>query len=232
MQAEEVGFTLGIAIELEIGERNGDVQAFVDSVAGPSYGAEQHQRNGGQLHQLALGGVLGAVARGDVRNFVGHHAGEFGFFLRAEDQAAVDIEKSTRQCEGVDFVGIDHFDGEGHARIGIAHQVLPHAVHVFGDHRVIDQLGGALDFLRESLAEGDFVLQRIQIDAFADAAIANGFHVFLGVFGIDGILLLDRLLLPGLGLLGCRLRFGGIRGRRRALRKGRTGGQASQKCDS
>ncbi len=76
LQAQEIGFALGIAAKLQIGQGNRDVQAFVQSVAGPSYRAQQHQRNRSHLHQLALGGVPRAVARGDVRNFMGHHAGK------------------------------------------------------------------------------------------------------------------------------------------------------------
>ncbi len=141
------------------------------------------------------------MARGHVRNFVRHHASKLRLFLRAQDQAAVDVEKSARQREGVDFVGVDDFDGEGNARIRIAHQVLSHAIHVLGDNGIVDQLRRALHFLRESLAERDLALQRIEVNTFADAAIANGFHVFLGILRVDRVLLLDRLRLPGLFLL-------------------------------
>ena len=40
-------------------------------------------------------------------------------------------------------------------------------------HRIVDDLGLALDFLRQSLAEGDFLFQRIEVDAAADVAIAD-----------------------------------------------------------
>jgi hypothetical protein len=36
---------------------------------------------------------------------------------------------------------------------------LPHAVDVFGDDGVVDELGGAFDFLRETLSEGDFLFE-------------------------------------------------------------------------
>jgi hypothetical protein len=80
------------------------------------------------------------VARGDVRNFVGHDAGEFGLFLGAKDQAAVNIEKAAGEGEGVDFVRVNDLDGEGHARIGVADKVLADAVDVFGDDGIVNHL--------------------------------------------------------------------------------------------
>jgi hypothetical protein len=43
------------------------------------------------------------------------------------------------------------------------------------------------------LAEGDFAFEGEEVDTFADVAIADGFDVFLGILGVHGILLLDRL---------------------------------------
>ena len=80
-----------------------------------------------------------AVTRGDVRNFVSHNAGEFSFFGRAKDQAAVDIEKTAGKGEGVDFIGVDDFNGEGNAGVGIANEILADAVDVFDDDGVVDQ---------------------------------------------------------------------------------------------
>src|SRR6266566_4368551 len=193
LQAEEVRFALGVAAELQIGNRDRQVEAFIDAVAGPAPGSEKDERDGGQLHQFALGGVLGAVARGHVGNLVGHHAGKLGLFLCAEDQAAVHIEEAAGEREGVDFVGINNLDGEGNARVRIAHQVLADAVDVFGDHGIVNQLRGALDFLGQLLAQGDFALQRVEVHAFANAAIADGLDVFLGILWIYGVFLLNRL---------------------------------------
>jgi hypothetical protein len=128
-----------------------------------------------------------------VGGLVGHDAGEFGLFLGAKDQAAVDIEKAAGEGEGVDFVGVDDLDGEGHAGIGIADEVLAHAIDVFSDDGIVNHLGRAFDFLSELLAEGDFAFEGEEVDTFADVAIADGFDVFLGILGVHGILLLDRL---------------------------------------
>jgi len=76
-----------------------------------------------------------------VRDFVGHHSGELGFFLRAENQPAVDVEKAAGKGEGIHFVRVDYLYGEGHTRVGIANQILPNAVYVFGDDRVVHHLG-------------------------------------------------------------------------------------------
>jgi hypothetical protein len=95
---------------------------------------------------------------------------------------------------------------------------LAYAVHVLGDDRVIDELGGALNLLGKGLAEGDFVFERIEIDALADIAVADGLNIFLGILGMDGILLGNRLILGSLRLRGRRLRrCGWRRGRRLCL---------------
>ena len=70
-----------------------------------------------------------------MRDLVRHHAGEFGFVVGRENQSAVDVEESAGQREGVDFIVIEDLDGEGHARVGVAHQVLTNAIDVFVDDR-------------------------------------------------------------------------------------------------
>ncbi len=126
-------------------------------------------------------------------NLVSHDARELRLFLSAEDQAAVHIKKAAGQRESVDFVGIDDFDGEGNARIGIAHQVLANAIDVFRNDGVVNELGGALNFLSQLLAEGDFAFERKKVNALANVTVTDGFDVFLGVLGSDGVLLRDRL---------------------------------------
>ncbi len=135
-----------------------------------------------------------------MRDFVGHDAGEFGLFLGAEDQAAVDVEEAAGEGEGVDLVGVDHLDGEGHAGVGVADEVLADTVDVFGDDGVINELGGLLDFLGELLAEANFAFEGVQVDPFANAAVADGFDVFLGILGLDRLLLRDGLEGPWLDL--------------------------------
>ena len=149
------------------------------------------------------------MTRGDVGNLVRHHSGELGLFLRAQDQAAVHIEEAAGQREGIHLVGINHLNGEGHLRIGIAHQVLPHAVDVFGDDWVIDHLRGALHFLRQPLPEGNLVLQGVEIHAFADAAVANCLHIFFRILWVHRLLLLNRRVGARLTGLGGGL-YGGI----------------------
>ena len=107
------------------------------------------------------------MARANVRDFVRHHSREFRFLIRVQDQAAVDVEKSARQRERIHHVRIDHLDCERHLRVGVAHQVLPHAVHVFRDHRVVDEFRALLDFLGQLLAQRDVVFERIQLEAVA-----------------------------------------------------------------
>ena len=138
---------------------------------------------------------------------MGHHAGQFGFFLGAENQAAVYIKETAGKSESVDLVRVNHLDGEGNLGVGVAHEVLPDAVYVFGDDRIINQLGGTLDFLGKALAQSDFLLNRKPVHFATDFAIADGLDVFLSVLRIDGIFLLHGLFSgSGSRLLSLRLR--------------------------
>ena len=62
-------------------------------------------------------------------------------------------------------------------------------------------------FLRELLAERDFVLERIEVEALADAAVANGVDVLLAagldvrVVGLNACGHILRWLLAGCGLV-------------------------------
>ena len=49
----------------------------------------------------------------------------------------------------------------------------PDAVDVLGDHRIVDDLGLALHFLGQLLAQADLFLQRVEVDALADIAVAD-----------------------------------------------------------
>src|SRR5580704_7594440 len=48
-----------------------------------------------------------------MRDFVPHHTRQFGLFVGAQNQAAVHIEKAAGQSKRVNFIRVDHLDGEG-----------------------------------------------------------------------------------------------------------------------
>ena len=110
-------------------------------------------------------------------NFVGHDASEFGFRIGLEHEARINEEESAGEGEGVDFFRVQHLDGKGHFGIRVPDEVLPNAVDVLGDDGVVDNLGLALDFLRQLFAECDFLLQRVEVHTLTDVAVAD----FLGV---------------------------------------------------
>src|ERR1039457_3992935 len=59
----------------------------------------------------------------------------------------------STSCANCLQIGIEHFDGEGDLGIGVSDEILPDAVDVFGDDGVVDNLGMALHFLRQLLAD-------------------------------------------------------------------------------
>jgi len=133
------------------GERNAQAHPFIDAVANGA----AHE-NGGQrsdLQQLEASHFAAVVAGGDVGDFMRHHARHLRFFIGGEDQAGIHIEESTGQRHGVNHVGVDHFNGERNLGVGVTHQVLPNTIHVFGDDRVVDDLGLPLNLLGEPLTD-------------------------------------------------------------------------------
>ena len=191
LQAQEVRFRLGLAAKAQEGDRDGEARGLTNAKTGPA--AHEDERNRRQVEHLPLGGAFGAVPRGDVGDFMGHDAGEFRLAFRAQEEAGVDEEKTARQRERVHFTAVDQLDREGHLGVGVPHQILPHAIDVFGDHRVIDDLRVAFHVLRQRLAESDLLLERVEVHSLADLAVADRVNVFFLVL---------RLALLGLFRLG------------------------------
>ena len=131
------------------------------------------------VRELSARGLPRAMPGRHVRDLVRHHARQFGFVIGFQDQPGIDEEESAGKRKGVDLLGVDHLDRERDLGIGIAHQVLAHAIHILGDDRVVDDLGLALDFLRHLLAERDLLFERIEVHPLAYVAVADLVWVFL-----------------------------------------------------
>ena len=115
-----------------------------------------------------------AMPSRDVGNLVRHHAGQFGFIIGGENQAAVDVEESAGKSERVDLVGLDDFDREWNFRIRVADEVLSDAVDVFVDRRIVDQLDLAFDFGRQLAAHRNFFFEGDEVDAaLVDIAVSD-----------------------------------------------------------
>ncbi len=84
------------------------------------------------------------------------------------------------------------------------HQVLPDAINVLADHRIVDDARAHLDFLGELAAERDLAIDGVEVDAVADVALADEGDVVLGRHGaVNGdAVLLDRRLRTGGGGFG------------------------------
>ena len=165
----------------------------------PADAAHEDQRNRGKVDQFAFRRVFRTVTRRDVRNFVRHHAGQFGFVVGSENQTAVDVEESAGKRERVDFVGFDDFDREWNLRVGVPDEILADAVDVFVDRRIVDQLDLAFDFRGQLAAHRDLFFERDEVDAaLVDVAISDVVDI--------GILRLFAFLLSSLSLslLSCR----------------------------
>ncbi len=169
----------------EAEKRHGD-----DGVRGLARGvsaetAEQHAGyDASHFGDLILRGAAGEVARGDVRNLMCHRGRELILFIGNLDQAGVYENVAAGQREGVEAVVFDDFERERNLGVGIARQVLSHAIDEFGNERVVDDLGLARDFGSELLAERHFLLDRIQVEALADVTVADQIGVALLALGV------------------------------------------------
>src|SRR5260370_28203594 len=214
-----VAAEVGTAVEERHGK--GEVETFIESVPGQSGRTQEYQGNRGELQYLALGRVFRPMPRGHGRYFVGHDTRELRLFLRAKNQPAIHVKESSRQREGIDLVGIDHLDREWYSRIRIAHEILSDAIYIFRDDRVVDKLGRALDLLRQLLTECNFLLQRVEVRTLAHLPVPDRLDIIFGILRVDGVLLLDGLLLPFLYLPRRTFRFWWVWRRRGALCYGR-----------
>src|SRR5262249_33004067 len=117
------------------------------------------------------------------------------------------------QGHGVHIIRVHNFNGKRHLGVRIANQVLPDAVHVFCNHRVLDHLHTGFDLLSVGFADLDIGLDRVPVHA-ADLAVANGIDILLtaivlglGLFGIGLVFVVLSIGARGrsLALIGCRL---------------------------
>ena len=140
----------------------------------PVQPADENQRNGAELCVIHARLLAYRMVGADVGRFMGHYAGQFGFFIGIKNQAGIDVEEAAGQGHGVDFVRIDDLDGEGHLAVGVLDDVLPDAIDVFGDNRIGDEAGALLDLHGVTLAHLDFGVGRVPVahSAAADIAIA------------------------------------------------------------
>ena len=113
------------------------------------------------------------MPRGNVRNLVRHHTGQFSLVIGCRNYAGVHEKEATRQRERVNLFRVDHLNCERNLRIGIAHQILANAIDIFRNDRIVDDLRLALHFLRHLFADADFFFDRVEVQAFADIAIAD-----------------------------------------------------------
>src|SRR5258708_32722480 len=214
LKTEIIGFRFEGTRELEEGHTQAGSDELTDAITEAS--ANEDQRDGGDVGNVGAGLAAGGVTGGDVGDFVGHDAGQFRFFVGGQNQAGIYIEEPAGQREGVDLVGIDDLDGKGHFGVGIAHQVLPDAVYVFVDDRVLNQLYGLFNLHGILLAHANLFFDRIPVEP-ADLAVADGVDIFLAA------IVLRLALFAGLLVLVVRGR-GGL-GARRLLRVRRRGGR-------
>ena len=119
----------------------------------------------------------------DVRNLMRHHSSQLGFIVGGQNQSTVHVEETARQRKGVHLFGIEHLNREGHARVGVAHQILADAIDVFGDNRIGDHSRARLDLPCQLASQRHFAFERVEVKAAAGVALSDEVDV---VFGRQG----------------------------------------------
>ena len=124
---------------------------------------------------------------------MGQHTRDLALGVRLGEKARVHEDEAAGQSEGVDRVVVHNLEGEGNLRVGVPNKVLTDAVHVLGDHRVADHLGGPYHLVSERLAEGDLFLDGVEVDLAVNVAFADGLNVvFLLLFLLLGFVVLGE----------------------------------------
>ena len=144
----------------------------------------RERRHGCESGTLLCGDHAGKVVLGDVRDFMGEHAGEFGFALRAQQQSRVHADESARQGECVDGVVSNSEKLERAGRIRtVADQPIADAVQIVGDVRIVDVSGVGANLAHDALAEfafldgGQRALRNIaQVGQFVGVTKCGGQH--------------------------------------------------------
>ena len=73
----------------------------------PDDSAQDAERH---LISVGLTRLIGSVAQRHVADFVPHDPGELSFVVGSFDHAAIDVEKSARQGEGIDAGIVDRLE--------------------------------------------------------------------------------------------------------------------------
>ena len=143
--------------------------------------------HGADLHQIAARRLTRSVTACYVGDLVRHHACQFGFGLGLQNQAGVHEEEAAGKSERVHFLGIEYLDGERNFRVGVADDILAYAVYVFGDYRIVNDLGLPFYFLRQLLTEGNLFFERVKINAATDVAITDCVGIFFLVVARESV---------------------------------------------
>jgi len=97
------------------------------------------QRDSSESGVLRSSHLASGMARADMRNLMRHHSGQLGFLVRCQDSSRIDVDESAGERERVDHVGVNDLKGEGYLCVGVTHQILSDAVHIFGNHGISDE---------------------------------------------------------------------------------------------
>src|SRR5215468_9110291 len=93
LQAEIISLRLKTAGELEESHRQANADRFTGCVTDTA--THKNQGNTQQVGQFSPGGVARRVPSGNVGNFMGHHARQFGLFVGSQNEPCINVEKTT-----------------------------------------------------------------------------------------------------------------------------------------
>ena len=138
--AQQVSFGLGLARVLqEVGaetERESHLRHLRERALA-HHSAQNRQR---QLRRHLFAGRARAMALHHVRNFVRHHARQFGFVVRGLNGSHIHKDRAAGKSEGIDFFLVHHVKGVRPLLSGsVRRQLLPQALHIDRDRIGIRQ---------------------------------------------------------------------------------------------
>ena len=181
LRAQIIGF--GLVTPAEVQERCGyrETRGLARHVSADARKQDAH-RNTRDVRKLRLGRLARHVARGHVGDLMGHGGCQLILFAGQFDESRVNKHESSGQGECVRGLPLHHLKAERDHRIGIAHQVLPHAVDEPRGHRIFHHFRLELNLVGELLSQCNLFLQRVKVDAVVDLPIPNLRRVVFLIF--------------------------------------------------
>ena len=174
LQAKKVCLSFEVARKMKEGEGCTQLAQCITADA-----SENGNGQSGQIEEFLGTGLPGGVPCSRVAQFVCDDRSQFGLVIRKLQRGRIDVNEAARKCEGSNFFRLDQVERNRKRDVRVPRQILAETIHILGDDGVFHEAGLFPDFFGQLLAEGELLLQTVEVHASANLAASNGIRVAL-----------------------------------------------------